>query len=182
MFFFARDGEYIDCAGLKFSQFMREGYQEHRATLGDFALHLSTLFPDARLKTHLEVRGADMSNADYVKAISAFHVGLLYDAQALDQSLALFESVSAEELWQTRASLHQESGGLEATLKGQKLLQWAQKLVDVSRDGLSRWEPDALSLITPLENLLNQGQAPADINRPFWDKGVGHLMRETRIC
>lgn len=60
MFFIHRDGRYVDCAGLPFRRFLEEGFQGHRANIGDFALHLSTLFPDVRLKQHLEVRGADM--------------------------------------------------------------------------------------------------------------------------
>jgi glutamate--cysteine ligase len=180
MFFIAREGKYIDCAGLPFERFMREGFKGHTATVGDFALHLSTLFPDTRLKQHLEVRGADMSDVGYTKALSALHVGLLYDARALEGVLAMFEHITAEQLWATRAAVDEQ--GLRADLGGRPLLAWARDLTALAREGLSRWEPESAHLLDPLEENLRAGRCPADLNRPLWARGMEALMAGTRIC
>jgi glutamate--cysteine ligase len=180
MFFIAREGRYLDCAGLPFERFMREGFEGHSATLGDFALHLSTIFPDARLKQHLEVRGADMSSPEYAKALSAFHVGLLYDEEALNATLACFEGVSAEALWAARERVDEE--GFEATLAGRSLGVWAQELVSLAQGGLSRWEPEALALLTPLAEAVAEGRCPADRNRELWSQGIDALMEGTRLA
>ncbi len=180
MFFIAREGKYIDCAGLPFERFMREGFKGHTATVGDFALHLSTLFPDTRLKQHLEVRGADMSDAAYIKALSALHVGVLYDELALEGAIGMFEEVTAEQLWAARAAVDAE--GLRADLAGRPLLAWARDLVSLARAGLTRREPASVGLLEPLEENLRAGRCPADLNRPLWGAGVEALMAGTRIC
>ena len=179
MFFIARDGIYLDCAGLPFETFMREGFQEHKATMGDFELHLSTLFPDTRLKQHLEVRGADMSNASYVKALSALHVGLMYDDRALDLTLGHFESINADQLWRARAEL--DLNGLKTDLGGETLLQHAEHILTISREGLSRYEPSATSLLDPLNAAISRGVSPADENRSLWDGGYEALIRGTLL-
>ena len=148
--------------------------------MGDFALHLSTLFPDTRLKQHLEVRGADMSDVGYIKALSAFHVGLLYDELALEGVLGMFEDITAEQLWAARAAVDEQ--GLRADLGGRPLLAWARDLTALAREGLSRWEPESAHLLDPLEENLRAGKCPADHNRPLWGKGMEALMAGTRIC
>jgi len=179
MFFIAREGRYLDCAGLPFKRFMDEGFEGHSATMGDFELHLSTIFPDARLKQHLEVRGADMSSPEYVKALSAFHVGLLYDDDALQACLDRFEGVSAEALWALRARVDEE--GLRATLQGQSLKEWGLEMIALSRQGLSRYEPGSEPLLDPLAEALRQGRCPADHARGLWPQGLEGLMRGTRL-
>ena len=179
MFFIARDGQYIDCAGLPFDHFMQEGFLGHRATMGDFELHLSTLFPDARLKQHLEVRGADMSTPEYVTALSAFHVGLLYDEQSLDQTLALFESISPQELWTTRRCL--DEFGLKTSLGESTLQSFAERLLDLALMGVSRREPGAERYLTPLVSSISAGQTPADRHRQLWGHGYEYLMQGTKL-
>ena len=179
MFFIARAGRYLDCAGLPFERFMREGFEGHEATMGDFALHLSTLFPDARLKQHLEVRGADMSSPEYIKALSAFHVGLLYDDQALDETLALFEDLSASELWACRDRVDEE--GLHTQLGGRSLQAWGVSLIELSMEGLKRYEEGAEGLLEPLLAKVKMGKTPADENRALWSEGLEGLMKGTRL-
>ena len=180
MFFFARDGQYIDCAGLPFKQFMKEGFQGYQANMGDFELHLSTLFPDTRLKTHFEVRGADMSSPEYVKALSAFHVGLMYDSQSLDRALTHFESISPNELWETRKSL--DHFGLNTLLAGRPLKSHAEFMIELALEGLERWEPEALGYLTHLHENVKDGLSPAHYNRKLWPNGYQGLMEGTRIA
>ena len=179
MFFIARDGAYLDCAGLPFVQFIREGFQGHRATMGDFELHLSTLFPDARLKQHLEVRGADMSSPEYVTALSALHVGLLYDIQSLDQTLCLFEEISASELWTARDQVDQS--GLSTALGERTLQDFAEDLLDIAYTGVARWEPGSERYLNPVVDSITQGRAPADQHRLLWSQGYEQLMKGTKL-
>ena len=180
MFFIARNGQYLDCAGLPFKQFMKDGFQGHQATMGDFELHLSTLFPDTRIKQHFEVRGADMSSSEYVKALSAFHVGLMYDEVALTGALEHFESIGAEDLWQARAQLDQE--GLKTRLAGQSFQEHGEFLLDLAHAGLSRWEPQSIELLSPLIKNVKQGLSPADLNRHLWAQGYKTLMKGTQLA
>lgn len=179
MFFIAREGRYLDCAGLPFERFMQSGFEGHTATIGDFALHLSTLFPDARLKQHLEVRGADMSSVEYIKALPALHVGLLYDDQGLDACLALFSEVTASELWSARDQVDQL--GLSTSLKGRSLQAWGLELIELAIEGLSRYEAESCSLLSPLYEQVKAGETPATLNRALWAGGLEGLMSGTRL-
>lgn len=179
MFFIAREGRYIDCAGLPFERFIREGFEGYTANLGDYALHLSTLFPDTRIKQHLEVRGADMSSPEYVKALSAFHVGLLYDTFCLEACLNKFKEVTAEELWRVRDEV--DVKGLKSVLQGKQLQEWGVELIELAQDGLSRFEPEALSFLDPLLENVKAGIVPADQGRKLWADGLEGLMEGTRL-
>jgi glutamate--cysteine ligase len=79
MYFVKRDGDYLDLTGVPFRRFWQEGAAGTRAMVGDFALHLSTLFPEVRLKTWLELRMADSPPPDSLLALSAIAKGLLYE-------------------------------------------------------------------------------------------------------
>ncbi len=100
MYFIRRDGTYLDCAGMSFRDFMdgklpaRPG---DRPTLDDFWDHLSTIFPEVRLKTFLEMRGADAGPWDRLCALPAFWVGLLYCDHALDGAWDLVKDWTAEQ-------------------------------------------------------------------------------------
>ena len=89
MYFVYRNGRYIDAAGASFRDFMRgrlAALPGERATLDDWVDHLTTLFPDVRLKRFLEMRGADAGAFPQLLALPALWVGLLYDRQALDDA------------------------------------------------------------------------------------------------
>ncbi len=79
MFFVVRDDVWRSAQGMTFRKFIRKGFDGARATLDDFVLHLSTLFPEVRLKQYVEVRGADSGDPASVLALAAFWKGLLYD-------------------------------------------------------------------------------------------------------
>lgn len=180
MFFIRRDGKSLDCAGLRFRDFVAEGWEGHRANLGDFIVHLSTLFPDARLKTHLEVRGADMGDRAHTLALPAFHAGLLYDDAALEAGLKLFDGVSHAALMACRRAV--PIAGLAAELGDRPLTWWAAALTDIARDGLSRWEPEAVPLLDPVAADIAAGTCPADRLRAIFTGDVGRLLAATRIC
>jgi glutamate--cysteine ligase len=178
LFFIVRDHQYQDCSGLLFNDFLEHGWQGHQATVGDFALHLSTLFPDVRLKQYLEVRGADMSSIDYMKALPAFHIGILYDDQAMDEVLSLFKDVSADELWTCRKSVNLQ--GLQTKLKNASLQTWATQLLKISRAGLIRRNERA-EFLDPLEEQILAGKVPADRIIEAWHKGKEAVLEATRL-
>ena len=160
MLFIHRDEQYLDCRGRTFKDYIRDGFREHRATIGDYALHLSTVFPDVRLKQFLEVRAADMGSLDSVTALSAFHTGLLYDERALEQTLEIFKSVTPG-VWRCmREQVCRD--GLRTIVAGLNFGDLAQTLVGVAKDGLSRWEPEAVHLLDGLHQRLDQRLTPAD--------------------
>ena len=179
LFFIHRDGGYIDCAGLPFETFLREGFQGHAATMGDFALHLSTLFPDARIKQHFEVRGADMGDRDYLMALPAFHAGVLYDAQALDETLALFDGVGLEAHRGLRAAACRQ--GLKARLRGVSLAELGAELLRIAHAGLERWQPGSARYLRVLEEAVPAGRCPADA-LDDWDGDVAALLARNRIA
>ena len=92
MYFVYRDGNYIDVAGASFRDFLAGklvAMPGERPTLDDWSDHLTTLFPEVRLKRFLEMRGADGGRWQRISALPAFWTGLLYDATALDQAWEL---------------------------------------------------------------------------------------------
>ena len=154
--------------------------RQHRATVGDFGLHLSTLFPDARLKQHLEVRGADMGSRADVVAVPALHMGLFYDKPTLAEALALFDDVDAAALAAYRREVAVE--GLHGRLGKAPAQVWASELIRLAKQGLSRWQPGGERYLDALEARVAAGRCPADDVRAAFDGDVGALMAATRIA
>jgi glutamate--cysteine ligase len=166
MFLFKRGGEVLANTGQTFRSFMKEGFQGHRATVADFKLHLQTLFPEARLKNTIEVRGCDALPAQLSMAVPALFTGILYDARAFEAARALAEPLTLEVVNRDRPALIRE--GLTAPLAGKPAVEMAQALFDIARSGLSRrgrrnaQNEDEARFLKPLEPLLARAQSPAD--------------------
>jgi len=135
MFFIVRDGSWIPMQGRTFRNFLKSGYESWHATLEDFELHLSTSFPEARIKQYLEVRGMDCQSPPLIPAVAAFWKGLLYRRETKREALKLVEFATLED----RMKLHQEVPrlGLAAKLGGRPVLELARDLVDLSCESLS---------------------------------------------
>jgi glutamate--cysteine ligase len=138
MYFVRRDGLHHDVSGASFRSFMTEGLvvdnARHRATVRDFADHLTTLFPEVRLKKVIEVRSADCVPADRVCALPALYKGILYDVTARDRARALMEGATSEELHALRADVAER--GFRAEFRGQPILSRCRALVDAAAAGL----------------------------------------------
>ena len=104
--------------------------------MSDWANHLSTVFPEVRLKRFLEMRGADAGPAEMLTALPAFWVGLLYDRGALDAAWDLVKGWSAAERQALRAAVPRQ--GLQATVAGRSLAEIASEVLELSRAGLAR--------------------------------------------
>jgi glutamate--cysteine ligase len=139
MYFVKRDATYHDVAGASFHDLLAGKLAQlpgERATHSDWANHVSTLFPEVRLKRYLEMRGADVGNLEHIVALSAFWTGLLYDEAALDGAWELVKSWSAEQREQLRADVPKMA--LKATIAGRSAQDVAKDALSLSRAGLQR--------------------------------------------
>jgi glutamate--cysteine ligase len=139
MYFVKRDSTYHDVAGASFHDLFAGKLAQlpgERATRSDWANHVSTLFPEVRLKRYLEMRGADVGNLEHIVALSAFWTGLLYDEAALDGAWDLVRSWSADEREQLRADVPKLA--LKAVIAGRSVQDIARDALALSRHGLKR--------------------------------------------
>ncbi|MEW9807723.1 glutamate--cysteine ligase [Mesorhizobium sp. ZMM04-5] len=170
MYFVIRDGQYIDMTRYTFRQFLtgeaRRELPECDPTIGDWANHLSTLFPDVRLKRFLEMRGADGGPWRRICALPAFWVGLLYDAEALDAAEALTRDWSFAEVNDMREAV--PAKGINAEFRGRTLRDLAREVLALSRLGLrnraqlNRDGYDETSFLTPLDEVVARGSTSAE--------------------
>mgnify|MGYP000700470835 CR=1 FL=1 len=137
MYFVYRDGKYIDASGQSFRAFLDgrlPALPGERPTLKDWADHMTTAFPEVRLKRYLEMRGADGGPWNRLCALPAFWVGLMYDQTALDAAWDLVKGLDAE----TREGLRVQASvaALQGEAGGVKLLDLARAAVGLSHAGL----------------------------------------------
>lgn len=137
MYFVYRGGEYLDATGQSFRQFL-EGQLDilpgERATIADFEMHLSTIFPEVRLKRFLEMRGADTGPWNQLCALPAFWTGLLYDHSALDAAWDLVKDWSESERQQLREDVPRM--GLQAPFRDKTVQHLAKIALLLAREGL----------------------------------------------
>ena len=162
MFFVVRDGVYHPVGGMTFRRFHREGWQGQQATMHDWEIHLSTLFPEVRLKRYIEIRGADAGPLPVALGLAALWRGLLDDRDACRAAFKLVASASMNE----REALRREvpRGGMEARFQGRRVQELAVEICRIARDGLQRLpggQGDAV-LLEPLQERALSGRAPAD--------------------
>ncbi|MGO9389882.1 glutamate--cysteine ligase [Rhodoblastus sp.] len=139
LYFVKRGDVYHDVAGASFRDLLEGRLHELpgvRATLSDWANHLSTLFPEVRLKRYMEMRGADVGPRENIVGLAALCAGLFYDDQASAAAWELVKGLSAED----RQKLRDDAPklGLRATAGGIGLLDLARKILPLARGGLSR--------------------------------------------
>ena len=169
MYFVIRDGRYHDMTHLTFRQFM-EGAAHNAVpdgvpTIGDWANHLSTLFPDVRLKRFLEMRGADGGPWRRICALPAFWVGLLYDAEALDRAEACTRDWTYEDVRSMRDAVPAQA--LDTRLRGNTLRDIASDVLEISRVGLknrrrlNREGFDESEYLASLEEIVARGTTTA---------------------
>jgi glutamate--cysteine ligase len=170
MYFVYRNGRYIDAAGLSFRDFLDGKLSVlpgEKPTEKDWEDHLSTAFPEVRLKSFLEMRGADGGRADRITALPAFWVGLLYDQGALDAAWDLVKDWSMEE----RQALRDAAPALALGAPvpgGRKLRDIAGEVLDISRSGLKARArlndigDDERGYLAPLDEIVAAGRTNAE--------------------
>lgn len=169
MYFVYRDGKYIDVAGASFTDFMAGRLPQLpgvRATIDDWSDHLTTLFPEVRLKRFLEMRGADGGGGARITALSAFWTGLLYDAGALDAAHDLIKSWTQEERETLRNGV--PATALATRFRLGSVGDVAKRAVAISAAGLrargvlNASSQDESIYLAPLETVVATGKTLAD--------------------
>jgi glutamate--cysteine ligase len=169
MYFVYRDGRYIDAAGASFRDFLAgklAALPGERATIEDWVDHLTTLFPDVRLKRFLEMRGADAGSFRQILALPALWVGLLYDESALDSASALVADWTAAERQTLRDTVPRL--GLKTPFRGRTLRDVGRDMVGLALGGLKRRArldgngEDERMALQPLVETIEKGRSPAD--------------------
>lgn len=157
LLFLRRGGQYRTPA-LTFGQLLRDGFEGGPALETDWVDHLSTLFPEVRIKRVLEVRSADATSGPLAGALGALMRGLLYDDGATQAASRLMALSPAQ-----HAALHlaAQRDGLGAVVEGRRLLDLAREVLAIARAGLQRVDAADLPLLAPLEAIAAKGQSPA---------------------
>ncbi|MGC4000578.1 MAG: glutamate-cysteine ligase family protein [Anaeromyxobacter sp.] len=188
MIFVRRRGAYLDPRGLTFRRFLAEGLDGERATHADWEDHLTTLFPEVRVKGVVEVRGADAGDAAHTKALVAFWKGILYDREARAWAWDAVKQLTVP----ARRALMVAAGreGLAARLPdGRTLAQLAGTVLEAARNGLCRQHccgqrgEDERMWLDPLRARAASGRAPADEALEAFERGGdAALARALRIA
>ncbi|WP_224366914.1 glutamate--cysteine ligase [Hyalangium versicolor] len=167
LLFLRRRGEYLH-PKLSFRQLLKEGFEGQPAEMGDWTDHLSTMFPEVRLKKVIEVRGADCASAEMTGALGALWRGLLYDRTALEEGERLLPKLSFAE----HKAFHEtaRTQGLAGKLGNQELHRLAGEMVAIARRGLERLDPQDASLLEPLARVAASGRSPAQAILDAWEK------------
>jgi glutamate--cysteine ligase len=162
MFFVVRAGVYRPTRALTFRRFLAEGFEGETPTMHDWEIHLSTLFPEVRLKRYIELRGADAGPLPMETAVAALWRGLLDDPEACAAAWALVAGASMSEREALRRAVPREA--LAARLGRHAARDLAVELVDIARAGLSRLPGGAAdaALLAPVEAYAAAGRSPAD--------------------
>lgn len=190
MYFIIRDGKYIDCTHITFRQFMdgalKGEIDDPVANIGDWGNHMSTLFPDVRLKRFLEMRGADGGPWQDICALPAFWVGLLYSEDALTAAEELVKDWTPDMVGNLRDSVPEKA--LRAEINGRQLIEYAKEALEISRQGLvERAQPnfenfDESIFLIPLQDTVALGKTPAermlDKYHNEWNEDISKVFTE----
>jgi glutamate--cysteine ligase len=171
MYFVYRGGYGRVPADLTFRKFMRDGFEGQRATRADWALHLSTLFPEARLKKFIEVRGCDCGSLEMIAALGPFMRGLLYDTAARSAAIELTAKLSFAERQRLADDVPRQ--GLAAKVGNRTVGDLAAELVKIARDGLSRVAPTSIPLIAAVEEIAETRRTQSDRIVELWQAHAG---------
>ena len=183
MYFVKHGDEYFDVAGRSFRDLMAgklPGLSGARATISDWANHISTIFPEVRLKRYLEMRGANSGTLRNLLALPAFWAGLLYDDVSLDAAWDLVKPWTAVERQQLRDAVPKQ--GLAAMIGGRTLFAIATDVLELARAGLARRQRfdisgrDETQFLDVLEDRLARGTTPAqELLDKFHGKWAGSV-------
>jgi glutamate--cysteine ligase len=182
MYFISRGGQLLTTDGATFREFMERGFRGHRATQADWSTHLTTLFPEARLKTYVEVRAADGQPRARILAIPALLKGILYDRDCTAAVWDLVAKWTIGERLDALAAACKE--GLAASVGRRAIRDLAREAVTIGREGLRRQARldadgrDETGFLTALGEDIEAGVTPADRALAAWRKGPAALLRE----
>jgi glutamate--cysteine ligase len=189
MYFIMRDGNFINAAGMSFRDFLNGKLSVlpgEKPTMKDWADHLTTIFPEVRLKKYLEMRGADSGPWRRLCALPAFWVGLLYNQSALDAAWDLAKDWTAEERQALRDAV--PARALKAEMRGRSMRDIAREVLNISRAGLQGRDMTGCkgnteaSFLDTLDETVETGQTSADLlldlYNTSWNGDVTRVFRD----
>ena len=189
MYFLHRGDDYIDVSGLSFRDFMAgklPGFEGQYPTMEDFEDHMTTAFPEVRLKGYLEMRGADGGSWGNICALPALWVGLLYDDAALDAAEKLVRDFTAGDVETARMAVAID--GLQAEMAGRSVHELASETLKIAEAGLKSRAmlddkgQDETKFLAPLQEIVASGKTHADVMlekyHAEWDRDISHVFKE----
>ena len=189
MYFVYRDGTYIDASGQSFRDFLKgrlPALPGEMPTISDFSDHLTTVFPEVRLKRYIEMRGADGGPWRRLCALPALWVGLLYESDALDAAWELIRDWSPEE----HATLRREvpKTALHTEFRGRTVREIAIEVLDLAhvglraRENLDRAGNNETGFLSTLDEIARRGSCPAELKLEQyygpWGQDIDRVFRE----
>ena len=186
MYFVYRDGKYINALGQSFRDFLKgqlPALPGEKPTLSDWADHMTTVFPEARVKKYIEMRGADCGDQAHINALPAFWVGLMYDQSALDAAWDLVKGFDAD----TREGLRVQASvkGLQAEVAGVRLIDLARAAVGLSHAGLAARGLGEEVYLAPLVQSLVLEETQADrwlrLYHGEWAADLGRIYEASSL-
>lgn len=176
MYFVKRRSVYHDLTGIPFRKFWKEGVNGLRATVGDFALHLSTLFPEVRLKTYIELRMVDSQPPESMLGLSAIAKGILYEPDCMLGAWDLVKDWSYEERLRLNDAVHRTA--LATPVRRYRVQDLARELVDIAEEGLRRQDrrnardENETIYLERARDHARRGKCPAELVLERWNAGV----------
>ncbi|MBI3784998.1 MAG: glutamate--cysteine ligase [Deltaproteobacteria bacterium] len=171
MYFIVRGERWYDMTALTFRQFWKDGHQGEQATLADWNAHLTTLFPETRLKGYIEVRSIDSQPPELMLAVPAIIKGLFYEADCLAATWDLVKGWNWEERLQLHPAVHRQA--LRAHVRGIEVRELAKELIDIAETGLNRLRPPTeeseAMYLERLRDMVRRGRCPADLIVEKWN-------------
>lgn len=190
MYFILRDGRYVtDVTGMPFRHFLDQGWQGQPATMDDWSLHLTTLFPEVRLKGFIEFRSADSQMPERVLALPALAKGLFYTADCQQAALDLVKRWTIDDV----DTLYREvtRGGFEPRIKGIRVGELAREVLAIAREGLRRQASldgegrDETRYLEPVVEQVERGRTVAEeLLRQWmgpWERRLPPLIEASAI-
>lgn len=186
MYFVYRDGRYINALGQSFRDFLKgelPALPGEKPTLSDWADHMTTVFPEARVKRYIEMRGADCGDFAHVVALPAFWVGLMYDQTVLDAAWDLVKGLDAE----TREGLRVAASvqGLAGRAGGVRISDLARAAVALSQAGLAGRGLGEERYLAPLVQAVETGETQADrwlsLYRGEWGGDLSNIYQAASL-
>ncbi len=184
MYFIVRDGEWYDMTSLTFRRFLEEGYRGHRPTMTDWDSHLTTLFPETRMKRYIELRSIDSQPPELMLSVPALTKGIFYDEDCLHAAWDLVKGWSYAERIDLYAAAHRR--GLQTRAGRFSFRDLAMELLTIARTGLERHSvknsrgDDESVYLERLTELNGRGLCPADVViekwNGAWNQQIGRLI------
>jgi glutamate--cysteine ligase len=182
MYFIIRHHDYVNMTGMTFREYLKHGYNGERATSEDWADHLTTLFPETRIKRYIEIRSVDSQPPDLMPALSALIKGAFYDNDCLQAAWDLVKGWSWDERNQVFLDSHVDA--LKARIRRYSLLDLSREFLAIAWEGLRRQNvvndlgEDETKFLAPLKALLDIGKCPADLLMEKWEGDMHHDIKK----